>query len=135
MNPFQQFLDKISTPPKRIFLTDGFGALVSAFLLGVVLVKFQHYIGMPTKILYFLAILPCFFAIYSFSCYFFIKDNWRPFLKIIAWSNLFYCFLSAGCIIYYYQELTNLGNFYFLVEITIVLILIRLEIKIATFIS
>ena len=35
--------------PKKLFLIDGIGAVLSAFLLGVVLVKLQSLIGMPTN--------------------------------------------------------------------------------------
>ena len=58
-----------------------------AFLLGIVLVELESIIGMPTRILYILAILACGFTVYSFLCYLLVKENWRPFLKIIAIVN------------------------------------------------
>ncbi len=45
--------------PKQLFLLDAFGALLSAFFLGFVLVKYQVYIGMPENVLYILALIPC----------------------------------------------------------------------------
>jgi len=113
--------------PKKLFLLDGFGALLSAFLLGVVLVKFESIFGIPQKTLYFLAFLPCVFAIYDFYCYFKINENLDYFLKIIASVNVTYCFISLGLAFYHYQKLTYLGWSYILLEIVIVLIIAYVE--------
>ncbi|TMM56102.1 hypothetical protein FEE95_15840 [Maribacter algarum] len=113
---------------KKLFLIDGIGALVSALFLGVVLVWLEDRIGLPIKVLYFLAILPVFFAIYSFSCYFF-KDNSKPFLKGIATLNLLYCFLTIGLLFLYDHNLTFLGWTYFIAELIVLVILIWLEFK------
>ena len=40
---------KLPTNPKKLFFIDGCGAILSAFLLGIVLVRFEKYIGMPIK--------------------------------------------------------------------------------------
>ena len=71
--------------PKRIFQIDRFGAILSAFLLGIVLVKLENPFGIPKPTLYVLASFPCFFAIYDFYCYFIIDKNlgfppWRAFV-------------------------------------------------------
>ena len=39
-------LDKLSSSPKKIFLLDGLGAALSAFFLGVILVRFETFFGM-----------------------------------------------------------------------------------------
>lgn len=116
---------------KKLFLLDGIGALVSAFLLGVVLVKFQNYFGIPKTTLYVLAALPCFFAIYDFICFFKIDKNLGRLLKGIAIVNLLYCVLSLGLAFYHFQEITLLGWTYVIVEIFIVVILAIIEFKIA----
>lgn len=113
--------------PKRLFVIDGSGALLSAFFLAIVLVKLD--IGMPNNILYFLAALPCIFALYSFGCYFLIKSNWPPYLKGIALANLFYCCLTIGLIAHFYENLTTLGFCYFLLELLVVGILITIELR------
>lgn len=112
-------------------MIDGFGALLSAFLLGVVLVKWQSLVGIPIPTLYFLAILPCFFAAYDFFCYLRIKDNFRPFLKVIAFVNMAYCILSLSLAFYHFQSLTYLGWIYIILEIIIVMALATLELKTA----
>lgn len=124
-------LQTLITNPKKLFLIDGIGAFLSAFFLGVVLVNLQKYIGLPKNILYVLAIIPVFFAVYSFSCYFFLKKNQNPFLKGIAIANLLYCCTTISLLIYFYQSLTILGLVYFILELLIVVAIIRLELKAA----
>ena len=82
--------------PRRLFLIDGFGALLSAILLGIVLIKFETIFGIPKSTLYFLASLPCLFAIYDFYCFFGMNDKLSGSLNRIAIINLFYCCLSIG---------------------------------------
>lgn len=113
--------------PKTIFLIDGLGAILSVFLLGIVLVHYQDIIGMPIQSLYLLAFFPCLFLIYSFSCFFFLKGNWSPYLKIIALANFLYCLLSIGMMIVHRSSLTTLGYAYFVVEIILVLIIAGVE--------
>ncbi len=117
---------------KKLFLIDAIGALVSAFFLGVVLSGLQEKIGIPKHILYLLAILPVFFAIYSFSCYFFLREKQRFFLKGIAILNLMYCFLTIGLLFFHNRNLTWLGWTYFVVELIILFVLIRIELKAST---
>lgn len=115
--------------PKQLFLIDGLGALVSAFFLGIVLVQLQPLIGIQLNVLYFLAILPIFLAIYSFSCHYFLKNNHLLFLKGIAIANLLYCCLTLVLVVFYFKSLTVLGLTYFLVEILIVSVIIGFELK------
>lgn len=127
---FKQMLNNINS--RQLFLIDGIGAVVSAIMLGLVLASFESTFGMPKKVLYFLAIIPCFFAIYSFSCYWRKVEHWRSYLKIIALANLLYCCLTTGLMIYLYQKLTILGLVYFLLEIIVVIILVLIELKTAS---
>jgi hypothetical protein len=129
---FQQTVNKMVLNPKRLFLIDFFGAVLSAFLLGIVLVKLESIIGMPSNVLYILAILACGFAVYSFLCYLFVKENWQPFLKIIAIINLSYCLVTMGLVIYFYQEITTLGHIYFILEMIVIVSLVSVELKTAS---
>ena len=122
-------LNKIN--PQKLFLIDGLGALLSAFLLGVILVKFENIFGMPRKTLYFLAFLPCVFAIYDLYSYLQTRKNQGLFLKIIATANLAYCFISIGAAFHHRQQLTSLGWIYFLFEILIIIVLVIIELKVA----
>jgi len=125
----QQMINKLCLNPKRIFLIDGIGALLTVFFLVAILSTFNEYFGMPQKILTILSVIGLFFCIYSISCFFFIKNNWRLFLKVIIIANTLYCCLTIALVIYFYQQLTILGISYFILEIFVVLGLVAIEIK------
>lgn len=128
---FQQLIDKVSRKPKNLFLIDGLGAIISAFLLGVVLVKLESIFGIPVPTLYFLAILPGIFAVYDFYCFFRVKENIGLFLKSIAYINISYCFISLGLVIYHYKKITYLGWTYVLLEILVVMALANFQLRTA----
>lgn len=108
------------------------GALLTAFLTGVVLRMFVNTFGMPPKLLSILSILACIFAVYSMSCYFLIGKNWRTYLKIIAVANLMYCLLTAILVMLLYQQITILGIIYFIGEILIILGLVYVELSVSS---
>jgi hypothetical protein len=122
-------MNKMTLAPKRLFLIDSLGGMLSALLLGVVLARFETAFGMPQKVLYFLSCLACVYAVYSFMSYWRIKDNWRRSMQVIAIANLFYCCLTIGLVSYHYQQLTKLGLIYFLLEVIIIISLIVMELK------
>ncbi len=124
-----QELEKIKANPKKLFLIDGLGAILSALLLGVVLVKFERIFGIPPPTLYILAALPLLYAIYDFSCY--GKENLRIgiFLKGIAIMNLLYCCFSAAAALYHLHTITVFGWSYILLEISLVTILAIFELR------
>lgn len=124
-------LQQLHSNPKQIFLIDGFGALASAFSLGIVLVIFENHFGMPRNVLYILAAVACLFAIYSFSCALRMPKKWQPFLKAIALANFIYCCATLFLLFYFYQHLTVLGITYFVLEIMVILILIKIEFYLA----
>ena len=118
-------------PARTLFLIDGFGAMVSAFMLGFVLMNNQPLIGMPVEVMQILASIPCLFAMYSFAGRFIIKGRVEPYLKWIAIANLMYCLTTAALILLFFAELTTLGLYYFLIEIVVIVILSRAELIVA----
>lgn len=118
--------------PKTLFLIDSIGALSSAFLLGIVLVHFESSFGMPRKELYMLSIAACTFAVYSFTCFLLIKENWSPYLRLIAVVNLLYCCVTIGFAFYFYQQITALGWLYFVGEIIVIVCLAIIELQTAS---
>lgn len=124
---FQQTLSTIN--PRKLFLIDSLGALLSAVMLGFVLVRFESFIGMPQKELYALSFIACIFFIYSLTCFLSKSGNWKPYMKLIAIANLIYCCLTIGLIFYLYQQLTALGLAYFVGELIIITILALFELK------
>ena len=122
-------MNQLTLNPKRLFLLDGLGALLTAFLLGIVLTAFNEHFGMPPNTLNILALIALGFAVYSICCFFFIGQNWRLFLKIIATANLLYCGLTTALVIYFYPQLTVFGVVYFLLEIVVVCGLVYIELR------
>ena len=128
--PLEYLITKAELNPKKLFLIDGFGAILSAFLLGIVLVKFEIIFGFPTSILYPLATIPIFFAFYDFYCYRKEHQKIGLLLKGIAVLNILYCFISLGLVYFQFGTITNFGWIYILIEITIVLILALIEFRV-----
>jgi hypothetical protein len=116
--------------PKKVFLIDGFGALLTAFFLFVILKNFNEYFGMPKPALNVLTIIAVVFSFYSVGCFFILKDSWRSFLLCISIANLFYCCLTLGLVIKNHTRLTFLGLTYFLLEMMIVCLLVYFEIQV-----
>jgi hypothetical protein len=115
--------------PKQLFLIDGLGALLTAFLLGTVLTTFQSLFGMPINVLFLLAAIAVVYAVYSFFNHFRMQKNWKVYMKIIAIANFAYCLLTIGLMIFFCQELTTLGFAYFIIEAFIILSLATLEFR------
>jgi len=112
---------------KRFFLIDCLGALVSTFLLGFVLVRFQSFFGMPVDTLYVLAGMAACFAVYSGLGYL-ITGMQRPvFLRIIAVTNLLYCLLTLTLVYVHREVITGWGIAYFVGEVIIVVFLATRE--------
>ena len=122
-------LDYITKNPRQLFLIDGLGAMLTAFLTGIVLVYFESFFGMPKSILVPLALVACGFAIYSLTCYFLKPKNWQFYLKNIAIANLLYCCVTAACLVFYYSQLSIFGWLYFIGEILIVVSLAMFELR------
>lgn len=122
------FLKKAYSP-KTLLLFDGFGALVSAFFLGVLLVQFQSYVGMPTDVLYSLASLALLYALFGLSAFLFIKKGWSGYLKIVVIANLIHCAITVGFLITYRQDLLLFGWIYFVLEIVIILLIVSVELR------
>lgn len=129
---FNQIINKASFDSKNLFLLDGFGALLSAFLLGIVLVRLEKYFGIPPSALYLLASFPVLFALYDFYVYRRVMLKQGQSLKLIAVANILYCCLSLGVLFYHYETITFLGWTYIFVEIIIVIILSYVELKVAS---
>lgn len=133
----QTTVESLKANPKVIFLIDGMGALVTSLSLFGIEFWLQEYFGMPKNVLYILSSVVAFYAVYSFSCYFFLFDklgktnkNWQSFLKVIIFANVMYCVAMPFLLVEFYQNLTTLGFFYFIFEIIIILTLVVFELKV-----
>lgn len=118
--------------PKKLFLIDSLGALLTAIMLGFVLVRFENSFGMPKKELYTLSSIAWIFFICSGLCFLGNSGKWRLFMKFIAFANLMYCCFTIGLIVYFYKQLTILDFLYFLGEIILIICLAFMELKTAS---
>lgn len=118
---------KLNLIPKTIFLIDGLGATLSAFLMIAVLKPFNEFVGMPRELLTLLSIGALILATYSFSCFVFLRNKVQKLLKPLITANLSYCIVTLALVIYFYDNLTILGLIYFLAEISLVFGLVYIE--------
>jgi CHASE2 domain-containing sensor protein len=125
-------LDQLISNPKKLFLIDSSGAMVTAFLSGVILVRFEEFFGMPRKVLLFMSLLAAVYAVYSMGCFLYAGLHWRPLLNTIAVANLVYCFITVAFIFLFFRDLTTLALTYFFLEMLIVGILVFIELKAAS---
>ena len=123
-------LEKFTSNPTKLFIIDGLGAILSAFLLGYVLVKFENIFGIPSKTLYTLSAMPVIFALYDLYCIK-KKDDLGHFMKGIAIINLTYCCISILFAFYHLRTITIFGWSYLTIEILIIIILTIIEYKVA----
>ncbi len=121
------FYYSLITNPKRIFLIDAFGALLSTITLFGILTPLEQYFGIPKKTLYVLSAFAFCLFTYSVSCYKFIKANWKPFLRILVICNILYLIFSLVLLIKHSKKITKLGWSYFTIELILIGIIIFLE--------
>ena len=86
---------------------------------------------MPANILSYLSVIGLVYCSYSMSCYFLLKDNWTPYLRVIGISNFLYCILTMTLLFAYYNTLTRIGITYFMAEILIIVLLVYIELRVA----
>lgn len=117
--------------PKTLFLVDGLGAALTACILFFVLRNFSDEVGMPANMLTLLSVIAFVYAAYSLCCYFFLNDDWNLYLSIISSANFLYCMLTMGLLCFYYNDKTQIGLLYFLLEMVVILLLAFIECSVA----
>lgn len=129
---FKSFIETVVIQPKKLFLVDGMGASLTAFLTVVLLIRYTAFFGMPQQPLYILTIIAMLFAVYSFSNYFIFSKRWRLFLKLIAIANLLYGCATIILLIFFYSCISIFGWIYFLAELLVIGCLAAIEFKTAS---
>jgi hypothetical protein len=122
-------VDWLTNNPSKLFIMDGSGALLDAFLLGVVLTSFEDVFGMPSSVLYVLSAMALLFAVYSLSCFYFVTRSWRRWLLVVVVANVLHGLLTIGLVVYHFQQLTALGLVFFVLEIFTLGLVVFLEVK------
>jgi hypothetical protein len=122
---------KFAQKPRNLFLVDAIGAMITTVILVVILINFNHYFGISKTTFSYLSLFVAFLCIYSTTCFFFLKDNWVIYIRIISSANLLYCLLTLGLMIFNHAELTIIGLIYFLVEMAIISGFVYIELSVA----
>ena len=113
---------------RKIFLIDGFGALLTALLMGVLLPSFPETFGVSVTVAIFLAAIALGYSVYSLSCYFLKFQNTVFHLRNIIYANLIYCGITLGLLSFFSNEFKALGLIYFAVELLVIFALVIIEI-------
>lgn len=132
---FNNFFNRFSLSPKRLFLIDILGALLSFLLLFVIAKMFSFYFGIPQIILYLLSIIALLIAIYSIVYISCRKNAWRSYLISISAINFLYCILTIVVLIYYWHTITSISLIYFSVELIIISLILLSELYTSKIIS
>jgi hypothetical protein len=130
----QSIINSFVKKPNTLFLVDSIGAFISAFCLLIISRYYSDYFGINHSTFQLLLILPIVFCIYSACCFLFVKRSFKPFIQIIALANLLYCIISLILLGTLFSEITILGLSYFVVELTIIALIISIEFKVAYYI-
>jgi hypothetical protein len=128
---FRQVISRLEKEPKKLFLIDSLGALLTAVLLHVVLKTYFEFFGVPIETLTLLSSFAAIFCVYSASCFLLLNSNWVPFIKAISFANLFYCIVTFGLVFIPSFKITLAGKIYFLAEIIVVIGLVLIELQVA----
>lgn len=116
---------------RTLFIVDAVGAAISALILGVVLMRFDHIFGMPREALIVLAAIPAAYLVYDLVCLATKRAQQARFMLIIALLNLGYCCISALFAFQNARSLTTVGWAYFVGEILLVFALAFTELRAA----
>ena len=126
----KELINNLKKNPKKVFLMDAWGAIISLFSFWSILYPLEIYFGVPKTVLLKLSIIAICLFIYSFASFKLIKQNHKPFLKIIILLNSLYILFSIGLIFYYFKQLSFLGISYFVIEIAVILGVLFVEVKV-----
>lgn len=125
-----EIINQLAQKPKILFLVDGIGAILTTVFLVVIMIYFNQYFGISKTTFSCLSLFAAFLCIYSTTCFFFLKDNWTFYIRIIGSANLLYCFLTLGLMIFNHDTVTIIGMVYFLVEMALIIGLVYIELSV-----
>ena len=111
----------------NIFYLDATGAVLSIFLLGILLPKVQNWHGMPINSLYGLCLWAGLCLTYNCCCILFADCSNHKWLLGIMSLNVTYCIITSLLVMHHFAELTSRGVGYFVAEIPVVLGLVLFE--------
>ena len=113
---------------RKLFLSDSLGAAFTAAVLVFVVGPREDVFGMPSTVVYGLAVIAIVLSVYSLCNFIFGRWPWLH-LKIVALANVLYCFLSIAALVWFRHQVTTAGILYFTLEVVVILVLARFELK------
>ncbi len=129
------YLDYFIKKPKSLFFVDGIGAFYTASMLLIFKHIFINYIGLPTILFDYLAIMACCMGLFSMTVNMFVKKDLYKYLRAIAIVNLIYCTITIGILILNYKQVMIWEVAYFVIEVLVVFPLILIEIRVCQILS
>lgn len=114
---------------RNIFLLDGVGALASTLFTGLILPFLFQWTGLSPSFLYYLAVIPFLYSLYSFACYKLVKVIRPHMLKAIMIANLVYSLISIMTILNF-PTITLWGRLLLSLETVIIWGVVVLEVKV-----
>lgn len=115
---------------QKIFLVDAIGAFASILSL-LIPYSFEEFFGMPKSTVTIFICIAVVCSIYSTTVYLTKKENWKPYLTIIALFNISYCIFTAYHVFKNLNTITLYGHLYFVGEILIILTLSVFELRLS----
>ncbi len=128
---WSKILHYFSTHPRRLFLLDGAGALLTVATLYGSYKYFNNCFQLPEDVFVTLFYAALFMAVFSFINVA-NSPNYTVFsLRFIGTANRLYALLTFSISLTYYKELAAIALFYFGVEMLILVLLSTVEFKVA----
>jgi hypothetical protein len=124
-------LHYFSAHPRRLFLLDGTGALLTAATLYGSYRYFDNCFQLPEDVFVMFFYTALYMAVFSFIN---VANprNYKVFsLRFIGTANRLYALLTFSISLLYYKELAAIALFYFGVEMLILVLLSAVEFKVA----
>jgi len=126
----KNLIAQFASAPKKLFLFDGIGAMLSWAILFLILIPNHQMIGIPAATLKFLATFPILFAAFDAIVSYLRPKSFKPFINIVIALNVGYCALTLSHILMFSSTISWIGAVYFVSEILIILLLVRIEFKV-----
>ncbi len=124
-----RFFNRLFESPKRIFLIDASGALLSILCLFAI-AMFNEFFGMPRGVVLGLIAIAIGLFIFSITCYLFVKAKIKHWLILLILANIAYCCFTIWLVFNHFHLLTFMGSAYFIAEILVIIALVNVEVLI-----
>ena len=112
--------------PQNVFLIDAVGAAMSAISTGILLPQFDQWTGIPHSVSFPLSVLGVLYAVFSASCFLFLKQMISSMLAAIIVANSIY-FAIALFLGLALDEITLWGRLFLFAEALILFGMIFFE--------